>query len=501
MLTEFAGREDFDDASLDRIYKRLLGSAVVAALDNPEALPDHPALLVLYSALGEIRAEKKDDFVATIISAEGFQSVVSSYLTIAARDPQFLDSMARMANTDDLKAPERAVIRSAFTATLTELGSNFPNIINDPHALKGVLEAAIVAAAQNAGPLIRTLGDDQPVMSAVFKAVAEKVAAQRDLFDSLGNGALIGSLYEASLRVVAANPDLDADGIQSVTEKIVGGIAQELSAQSLKDTLAELRSSKGLPTLNRLVARTVSIIAESPEVITGNDAYARAVIGGVLRAGSPLIRDGLDVEDLIEIVRVGIENAKENLGLIDMDEQLREVLISLGSAIDANGDLTETLGSLASRKQVLLAGLKAVAANPRVWKEFKEVGLVQPLVLGVIDGLKTDGGNLLSGPALVAGLRGSLQAINRRGAKLVEDIKAKLEADENFKPEARTLIQTVIRKTLETANAEVGKSITRENVPEFLERVLGNALKAGLDAAGPPLDSAIAETRNHFDRT
>ena len=64
----------------------------------------------------------------------------------------------------------------------------------------------------------------------------------------------------------------------------------------------------------------------------------------------------------------------------------------------------------------------------------------------------------------------------------------------------RALIETVIRKTLEPADAEVGKSITREDVPEFLERVLGIAFKAGLDAAGGPLDDAIDETRDHFDQ-
>ena len=327
------------------------------------------------------------------------------------------------------------------------------------------------------------------------------MAAQQDLFDSLGNGELIGSLYEAALQVVAANPDLNADGIQSITEKIVGGIVQELSAQPLRDILAELRSRKGLSTVNRLVARTVSIVAEFPEVITGNDAFAMAVISGVLRAGSPLIRDGLEVEDLIEIVQVGIENARDNLGLVDMDEQLREVLVSLGSAISANGDLSKTLGSLESRRQVLFAGLETVAANPRVWKDFQEVDIVQPIILGVIDGLKTGGDSLLSGPALVSALKGSLHALNRRGAKLAEDIKINLEADGNFDPAARTLIQTIISKTLDTAHAEIGKSIIRENVPEFLKRVLENTLKSGLEAAGPSLASATGKILNHFDQT
>ena len=249
------------------------------------------------------------------------------------------------------------------------------------------------------------------------------------------------------------------------------------------------------------MARTVSIVAEFPEVITGNDAFAMAVISGVLRAGSPLIRDGLEVEDLIEIVQVGIEDARDNLGLVDMDEQLREVMISLGSAISANGGLSKTLGSLESRRQVLFAGLETVAANPRVWKDFQEVDIVQPIILGVIDGLKTGGDSLLSGPALVSALRGSLHALNRRGAKLAEDIKINLEADGNFDPAARSLIQTIISKTLDTAHAEIGKSIIPENVPEFLKRVLENTLKSGLEAAGPSLASATAEILNHFDQT
>jgi hypothetical protein len=64
LLSEFAGRRDFDDAPLEQIFKTLLGSAIVATLEHQDVLPEHPALLVLYAALGEVRAQQGDNFAA-----------------------------------------------------------------------------------------------------------------------------------------------------------------------------------------------------------------------------------------------------------------------------------------------------------------------------------------------------------------------------------------------------------------------------------------------------
>ncbi|MDX1431189.1 MAG: hypothetical protein R3286_01950, partial [Gammaproteobacteria bacterium] len=55
LLREFAGEADLDDLSAKLIVRRLLGSAVVAAVEKRGALPEHPALHVLYGALADVR--------------------------------------------------------------------------------------------------------------------------------------------------------------------------------------------------------------------------------------------------------------------------------------------------------------------------------------------------------------------------------------------------------------------------------------------------------------
>ena len=475
LLREFAARHDFNEQSLDSVFKKLLGSAVIAALDNKESLPDHPALLVLYSALGDVRQKMGndgDDFIAKIISAEGFQTVVSSYLTTTARDPAFLEMLANLSGTNKLDEPKRKLVREVFGATLITLGKDFQNVLEDPAKLTSVLEAAITTAAANANGVIRMLGDEQPLLSVVLDAVAGRVASRKDLFDSIGSGALLGAMYKASLEAIAVNPktivtQLD---VNKTVEKIVAGLAEELSRNSLKTTLEGLKNEKGLPLVSQLVSRGIQVLGDNPQVLVGNNAFGNAILGSVLEAGADLIRDGLEVDDLMMVAQVGIKSAASNLEFAKMDDQLRTLLLTVGKSVNT-GDVKAKLATTEHRRDALLLLLQAVASNPKVWGEFSQRDMAQPLVTGILDGLTKDPTNLLSGPVMVEAFRQSLRAISRRGTLFLQQ--------ENVSKE----VEAVLAKTLEAADLEIGRSMTSEDIPEFLSRVLFTFLKDSLTLA------------------
>ena len=424
LLREFAAKHDFNEQSLDNVFKKLLGSAVIAALDNKGSLPDHPALLVLYSALGDVRqkmGKDGDDFIAKIISAEGFQTVVSSYLTTTVKDPSFMEMLAKLSGTESLDEPKRRLVREVFGATLMSLGKDFQDILEDPAQLTGVLDAAIATAAKNANGVIRVLGDEKPLLSVVLEAVAGQVASRKSFFNSIGSGELVGAMYKASLEAVAANPKsmVSQLDVNMTVEKIVGGLAEELSRNSLMTTLQSLKSEKGMPLVSQLVSRAIQVLGENPQIMMGNNAFGNAMIGSVLEAGADLIRDGLDVDDLLKVARVGINSATNNLEFAKMDYQLRTLLQSVGELVNS-GDIKEKLATTENRRDTLLLLLQTVASNPKVWNEMNQRDMAQPLVMGVLHGLAKDPTNLLSGPVMVDAFKQGLRAISRRGTLFIQ---------------------------------------------------------------------------------
>jgi hypothetical protein len=56
-LAEFEGKSDFEDDGVDRIFKRLLGATIIAALDNPGWIAENPVIKAFFVALGSLREE------------------------------------------------------------------------------------------------------------------------------------------------------------------------------------------------------------------------------------------------------------------------------------------------------------------------------------------------------------------------------------------------------------------------------------------------------------
>jgi len=471
LLREFAGKYDFDDDDVELIFKRLLGSAVIAAVENRGAIPyDHPALDAFFAAVSDVRGELGDDFILEIFNRVGLEKLISTYLVHVAEDPSFIT------NSD--------LAKKVLSETLRKLARELKNIQEDPRALLGVLETSITVAAANVdGILKKEIGEDT-LITTVLVAVAREISASggpdRALFKSIAKGELFSAIYKTVLQTISANPEkLAKDGdLDPFVARFVAGLAGTLSQQKLSDLQK--------PELIQILAsRSLEILSTEPEFIIRNNEFAAKVVGAALAAGASLVKDGLQAEDLVPLSHAAIKAAAGNIALIKMDDRFQAVIVSISKSLSE--DRIRGLLSPKGRRDALVAAVHAIAANPRVWGDFEERDLILPLVEGLVQGLVSDPTNLLSGPVMVEAFRRSLIAAARRGKVLVE---GKVTAG---------AIRELLLKVMQEVEIQIGKGIDGENLPEFLERVVLDFLKSPFEPTVEGGVNKIKElTKNTF---
>lgn len=453
LLTEFAVKRDWDDAGGAQIFKTLLGSAAVAALENPGAVPDKPVLKVLFRALGDVQQSLGADFVAQLVTREGFQALISRCLVRSADEPSLL--------------PDTPVLQEALGAMLREAGENLDSLLGDPGALAGVLEAGLSAAATAAIPLVDRKVAGEPLLAVVLKSTldrTQKAAAANQLFGRIADGGFFAALYAATLQGVAANPAALASlaKLDAHVAKLIATLAGELAA------IAPGRTPS-TETLRALAVRALEVVAQEPEFLGAQSEFAAKVIGAALASAAQALTSGFTRDDLVAITETVVRTAATNLNLVELDDRLRGVLAALGQTLADEGLARVT--TAAGRKALFVAGLEALAINPRVWRGLAEKDLVQPLVLGVIRAFATNPVGLLSGPALVPAFAATLVAAAQRGRALL---------DKRTTPDA---LGNVLTAALATAEKAIGDSIDGKTLPEYLRRVVLAFLATPFDPA------------------
>jgi len=473
LLNEFAVKRDFDDDSAEMIFRRLLGAAAVAAIENREQLSDAPALQALFGALADVRTDLGDEFVARLVTRDGFERLVAGYATQVASDPSFLT--------------KHELARSAISATLRELAQSFPRIAQgDPEAVFAVLEAGIAVAAAHVPAILETELAGRPLSTAILRELARSVetqAASNALFENVARGRIFGELYRVALSAVAASPEELATeaGLPAFAAELAAGVASTLVQTPIRETF-------GTETFRELVAGSLQVMARHPDAVVRDHQFGAKVISAVFAAAAPAVRDGLRKDDVLEVVDAALAAAGGNAALLGLDERLEAVLEALGGALASEG--LRGLLDRESRKQALLVAVRAVAANPQVWGDFARSDQVQPIALGIAEGLASDPTKLLSGPVLVEALRRCLQATARRGGVIV----AGHVGD--------GALRMLLSEALTAARAEVGRSIDGENLPEFVERVLLGFLAAPFDldgSHGPKLEAVFEAAVDAID--
>lgn len=445
LLGEFALKGDLEDQSFLLLFRRLLGSTVLAFGEERGKVRNQTALKVFYAALSRVRktlGRPGDDLAAALISAEGFEQFLVAITSEVARDPKFLI--------------RDQVASDVLAAMLTRICRDYPLLLNDSRALLGVVEAGLGAAAVSTAALIDPRpGGSEPLLAEVLAAVLREVGVlgrQDVLLASIANGEVVPCLYLAALKAIATTPlkFAIAGEAQRFTAELVSGLAKLLASQ-------ELKALGSTSTLQLLAIESLQILSRHPGLLAGHNIFATNLLASVLQAGTVVMADGLERKDLLELADQALFAATANAALLRLETRLGEAILAAGRGI-ATANLNELVDAK-GRMAILNAALRAISANPPVWSRLQEQKLVEPLVRGLLIPLKADGTGILTGARCVECASRLLQLLARRGQLVIEK-----------KIDLNTL-QAFLTMTVKRLEREMGRTIDGEAQPYLIERI------------------------------
>ena len=454
LLSEFALKGDLEDQSFLLLFRRLLGSTVIAFGDdlggNAGRVRNPTALKALYAALTQVRkslGRQGDDVAAALISANGFEQFLLALTKEVARDPTFLIK-------DRLTS-------EVVAAMLMRISRDFPNLLNDSQALLGVLEAGLGAAATHTAAILDPKASEgEPLLSGILAAVLREVgqrSRQDNLFATIATGEVIPALYRTTLVAVATTPLRFANQGEATrfVNALVNGLAMLLANQ-------EMKALGSTETLRRLAMESLRVLARHPRLLVRQNLFAINLLASLLQAGAVTMADGLESEDLLELADQGLLAVTVNAALLRLETRPGEALLAVGRAIAA-ANLTEQVDAK-GRMQILYAALRAISANPSVWSRLQEQKLTEPLVRALLVTLKADGAGLLTGAILVDTAARLFQLISRRGLPIVEK-RVDLAA-----------LEAYLTLTVKRIEREIGRTVDGQMLPQLIERLAGAAL-------------------------
>ena len=196
VLHEFAIKRDFDDDGAADLFQNLLGSAVLAVAEHGKEMSDVPVVRALLGALADAREDFGDEFVAKILSKDGFGRLLQRFVTHVAEDPAL--------------QPDDPRLRAVLHDTLAAVRERAPQLLDDPKAILSVLEVSLGAATEQVDVLLSGKLGSQPLIPHVVGAIAKEVsdrARNNRLFRSVASGEIVGAVLRASLATIAENAD------------------------------------------------------------------------------------------------------------------------------------------------------------------------------------------------------------------------------------------------------------------------------------------------------
>jgi len=447
LLSEFALKGDPEDQSFLLLFRRLLGSTVLAFGDNQVNVRNQTALRVFYGALSSVRetlGKEGDDLAATLISADGFEQFLVALTAEVAHDPAFI---ARDSLTTDVLA-----------AMLTRISRDFPQLRTDPKALLGVIEAGLGAAATSTEMALNSApGDRDQLLVSLLVATLKEVetrAREDNLFASIANGEVVPGLYRAALTAITTSPlrFASAGEVNHFVEELVRGLARVIATK-------EMKALGSTSTLQLLAVESLGILSRHPRLLAGNNLFATNLLASAMEAGAVVIADGLQREDLLELADQALVAVTANLATFRLEPGIGEAIVATGRGIASAGlsELIEPNGRMA----ILNTALWAISANPSVWSRLQKQELVEPLVQSLLLSLKADGTGLLTGTRLLDAASRMLHLLSRRGQLFIEK---KIDLPQ------LTSFMSMIIKLLEL---ELGRTIDSESQPYLIERIAG----------------------------
>lgn len=467
LLHEFAENRDWDDAGAGRIFKTLLGSTALAALQNQPQLPDHPVAKILFAALHDVErqlGDKGTDVVAELVTRDGFQTFLSRLLVQSAQHPALL--------------PGQPLLQQALAALLKTAAENLDSLLlRQPGAIENLIHAGIASAAASATPLLAQKVGDRPLLDAVLRSLldaTQRTAAENQLLAQIANGDFLATLYKTTLQSVATNPSALASSAQldAHVARLVAACAAEFARTDIAHALAP-------DTLRTVATQALETIADEPAFLAHHTDFTARVLSSALAATAAAGKDRFSPADLAAIADRVVRTAAGNLALLKLNDRLRLAVAALSQTLSAQG--LSSIATPAARRALFFAGLEALAANPKIWDEFAARDVAEPLVLGIVQALATHPGSIVAGPALIPAFQETLEAAARRGRAFIE---------QSTTPAA---FEALLTAALAAAENAVGDSIDAKTLPLYLRRVTLAFLAAPIDPSNRPALDALVQ--------
>ncbi|MDW3222802.1 MAG: hypothetical protein R8G34_07940 [Paracoccaceae bacterium] len=502
ILREFASRSDIENDTPKRILKVLVGSVAVAAAENGQHISDNPAAAMLFSSLGRARTEFGDDFVARIVSHEGFTAVVSDWAGSLMEEPYLVELLADMKGldagsydpADPTTLPARLqLVFGALKNTVGVIGDHVgtADALSREDVFRDVFGAVLSGITQNSRAVLQDELQGDRFMASLLQAVIANISRT----GTLENNDLIAPVFSTLMGTFAKIiPEVAQDRALGRAEQILVQLAARIQSPDMQATLTELERFGGESFARGLMIDLFSAAHARADVLREGESERSQAIAATLLGQIPgLLQTGLNREGTVRVVKSVLgqmfpADSAEGAFVFEIVPQLTDIVKAIGDGRPTpEPELIENaMGLLIQR----------IEGDRPVWQRLHEAGHL-PIVIQTISSVLAgeDVPAHLSSQTLLDIADEALGGFASHGLT-ISDL-AVLAAD----PEAflREKIRTLLTQALHAAVEKLGREARGDDMPRIIRKILRKALKvrnlenlsdADLAAA---IDEALAE--------
>lgn len=450
-IQEFADKHDFDDQGAELIFRRLLGAVAVAAARGGENLSDSVGVQAFFVAVGNAHSTLGANDVAELISSEGLQATLGSFLTTVADDPSFLTS--------------NETLQSSITTIFVKAANDLPDILGGKQdVVLSLVEALVSEAARNATSVLSTGASGLTLAETVFVAMLDSVqtnASQNALFKKVTSGKILGDLYKSALSTVAANSQLvqHQTNVDQHLATLISGYAGAL-AEFDPTTFGDDVAANAF--VNRMMSMTLASLATHPGLTGHGNKFGPIMVSAMLGAAADLVRDGVQDDDLYRFIDEIVAASAENVALLNAGDQFNSVVGIWARVLSGSG--VKALTSPKTRLQILRTGLMSMIQNPLIWKQLDLDSKTEGLITDILEALVSN-----QDQAVLSGL--ILERVVERVLKVISDNIDEVVALQDGK----------LREALEQAVSAINEGSTLKCSLDDAAGCTADFLKAVLD--------------------
>lgn len=389
VLREFATATDIETDNSNRILKTLVGAIAVGAADHGATLSNKPAAALLIAALGRTRRDFGDDFLARIVSHQGFSAVMADWVKSLATDPYLVELLAEMQGLDESSydpsdaASLPAKLQPVFGALQNVLGVVSDHIgtrdaLAREETFRAVFGAVLNGVTNHSSALLKAELEGDKFMATLLETVIAKIGRT----GAIQNDDLIAPVFENLLDTLAGViPELGQDVALNRAELILEDFAQRLESGEIQTALDDLKAFGGEQFARDLMVELFGKAQIRLNAQLEGDASRSNIAAQILLAQMPeLLENGLNRDGAVRVFEAA-------LGQILKDETPEGSLVRdlLPMASDLLNQLRQDRPQLDKDtvETFVLSWINKVRQDRPVWQALHRAELLKPVITGI----------------------------------------------------------------------------------------------------------------------